>query len=350
MIVTLERIAKLVQGELVGKADIQVSGIANIEDAKEEHITIVTNKKAMGYILEKKHKPGAVIISKNVKKEDIDIPIIIVKDVRIALYKLLRFFYAKYEDKRFDKQVIHPNAIIADDVQLGKNIIIHPYVIINHGTVIEDEVIIYPFVYIGNNVHIKKRSIIYPNVCIYDHTIIGKEVIIHAGCVIGADGFGYVKIGEIHNKILQIGHVIIHDNVEIGANTTIDRATLGATVIGAGTKIDNLVQIGHNVKIGKNCIIVSQSAIGGSAVIEDGVIIAGKGAVSDHVTIGHHAVVGAKAGVMKDVAPKTVVSGFPARPYKKELRQKVYVEKLPEMFEKIQNITQEIKTIKQKLQ
>lgn len=326
MTTTLSEIAKLLEGELLGSPDIRITGVSALDEARggDGQIVVVANPKRLTMPI----KASAVIIPEDV--HEFPIPAIRVKNPRLALSLLLTLFHPQEKPA----PTIHPTSIIAENAQIGKGVTIYPHVVVDTGVMIGDGVILYPFVFVGKNTQIGEETIIHSNVTIYNGGIIGKKVIIHSGCVIGADGFGYEKVNEIHHKIPQVGIVIIEDEVEIGANTTIDRATLGSTIIGAGTKIDNLVQIGHNVKIGKNCVLVAQVAIGGSAIIEDGVIIAGKGAVSDHVTIGHHSVIGAKSGVMKNIPPKSMVSGFPARPYRDELKQKAYIERLPELFKK----------------
>jgi UDP-3-O-[3-hydroxymyristoyl] glucosamine N-acyltransferase len=341
MIAILSKIAKLVEGELLGDADIEISGILSLDEAAtslssgKRQIVVVINPKHLSQTIH----ASAVIIPEEVKESALPahpidngrIPAIRVKNPKLALALLINLFYPQEKPT----PSIHPSSIIAADAQLGKDVTIYPHVVVDKEAIIGDNVILYPFVYVGKAVQIEDETIIYSNVTLYENTIIGRKVTIHAGCVIGADGFGYVKVDEEHHKIPQVGNVIVGDGVEIGANTTIDRATLGSTTIGDGTKIDNLVQIGHNAKIGKNCILVAQVAIGGSAIIEDGVIIAGKGAVSDHVTVGHHSIIGAKSGVMKDIPSKSMVSGFPARPYRDELKQKACIEKLPGLLKEI---------------
>ncbi len=340
---SLSEIARLVDGELLCDTDssIEISGVSGINEARAPLSTSSSGKGQIVVVINPKHlnqtiQASAIIIPEGVKESALPLlpggegtmPAIRVKNPRLALSLLLNLFYPQEKPTLS----IHPSSIIAADVQLGRDVTIYPHVVIDKGAIIGSNVILYPFVYVGKAAQIGDEAIIHSNVTLYENTILGKNVIIHSGCVIGADGFGYVKVDEIHHKIPQVGNVIIGDKVEIGANTTIDRATIGSTIIGSGTKIDNLVQIGHNVKVGENCILVAQSAIGGSAIIEDGVIVAGKGAVSDHVIVGHHSIIGAKSGVMKDIPPKSMVSGFPARPYRDELKQKACIEKLPGLF------------------
>jgi UDP-3-O-[3-hydroxymyristoyl] glucosamine N-acyltransferase len=194
---------------------------------------------------------------------------------------------------------------------------------------------IFPLVYIGPHVTIGDDSIIYPHAALMKGTEIGKRVIIHCGAVIGDDGFGYAKDGNLQVKIPQVGKVVLADDVEIGANTTIDRATVDVTSVGRGTKIDNLVQIGHNCRFGEDCIMVSQAGMAGSVTIGDRVIIAAQAGIKDHTEIGHDATIAGRAGVTKSVASGRIVSGYPARDHREELKIEAFIRKLPEFHERL---------------
>ena len=196
--------------------------------------------------------------------------------------------------------------------------------------------------YIGRRSIIGEDCLIYPNVTIREETRIGNHVIIHSGAVIGSDGFGFVKDGEVYRKIPQVGNVVIEDDVEIGANVTIDRATTGTTCVGRGTKIDNLVQIGHNVVVKDNCIIVAQVGIGGSTEIGAGATIAGQAGVIGHVKIGEGAVIAAQAGVVGDVAPGAMVSGYPARNHKQAKKIYASLPKLPDLLKRVAELAERI--------
>jgi len=340
----LEKIAKLVNGKIIdGDKNILVSQIASIKEAKKGDITFIFDKKELKKISENQITASCVILPENIKT--ISIPKIIVENPKLAFAKLLEFFIPSTTPP----QGIHSTAIISKHAKIGKEVSIGAYVVIEDGVEIEDKVIIYPLTYIGNKVVIGEKSILYPNVTVNKNVRIGKSVIIHSNTVIGSDGFGYVKNGKIHHKIPQKGEVIIGDDVEIGACVTIDRATIGATIIDRGTKIDNLVQIGHNVKIGKNCIIVAQVGIGGSATIEDNVTLAGQVGISDHVIIRQNTIVAARSGVIKDIGPNLIVSGFPAHSHQDELKIKALTQKLPELIKRIKELEKKVEELKNKL-
>ena len=246
----------------------------------------------------------------------------------------------KFYKEELPEPKVSSKAFISKNASLGKEVFVGDFAFIGEGTVIEDNVYIFPNVYIGNNCRIGRGTVIFPNVTVYDNTTIGRFVRIHSGAVIGSDGFGYAfsKSEKKIYKIPQVGKVVIEDFVEIGANSTIDRGTLGETVIGEGTKIDNLVQIGHNVKIGKYCFIVSQVGISGSTRIGDFVTLAGKVGVAGHIEIGNNVTVAAKAGVTKSIKKADIYAGFPAKPYNEWKKIQAITDMLPEIYKKIKEI------------
>jgi UDP-3-O-[3-hydroxymyristoyl] glucosamine N-acyltransferase len=237
---------------------------------------------------------------------------------------------------------IHPSAILADNVKLGKNIAVGAHTIIEDGVEIGDNTIIYGGCYIGFDTKIGKDCLVYANVAIRERVTIGNRVIINNGTVIGSDGFGYVKIDEVHQRIPQVGTVLIEDDVDIGANVAIDRARFDKTIIGKGTKIDNLVHIAHNVIIGENSIIVAQTGISGSSTIGKNVILAGQSGVVGHISIGDNVTVGAQSGVTKSVPPNTTVSGYPAKPHDTAKRVNACIQKLPQLFKSFSELKKKI--------
>ena len=325
---TVTEIAKILDGEVVGEGSIVIRGVSGIKEAKEGEISFVANPKY--FFLLKETGASAVITSKDVKEAPK--PIIRTEDPSLAFAKAISLFVPD-ETKR--PEGIHPTALIGKNVKLGKNVAIQAYCVIEDTAEIGDGSLLYAGVFVGRYSKIGNNCIIYPHVSIREKVTIGNQVIIHNGTVIGSDGFGFAKLRDIHQKIPQIGTVIIEDNVEIGANVTIDRARFDKTVIGRGTKVDNLVQIAHNVVIGENSIVVAQTGISGSTLVGKNVTLAGQSGLVGHITIGDNAIVGAQAGVTKSVPADTCVSGYPARPHQMAKRLNAYAQKLPDLFKRI---------------
>ncbi|WP_299238643.1 UDP-3-O-(3-hydroxymyristoyl)glucosamine N-acyltransferase [Sulfurihydrogenibium sp.] len=323
----ISEIARLLNGKLENfTQDKEIKNLKSVETATEDDITFLKNKKDLDKI-----KAGAVIVGSFIS--ELNIPQIVVDKPDIAFYKLIEIFYPDEKKEGFISNL----AIIGKNVEIGKNSQIHEYVVIKDNVKIGKNCIIHPFCYIGENVQIGDNCILYPNVVIYKDTTIGNNVIIHANSVIAADGFGYYQEDGKHKKIKHIGKVIIEDDVEIGANTTIDRAMLDETVIKKGTKIDNLVMIGHNCKVGQNTILVSQVGIAGSSKIGNNVILAGQVGVADHITIGDNVIVTAKSGVGSDLPPNGIYgSSISAIEWKKWKRVITILPKLPEILKKLE--------------
>ena len=327
---TLKQIANLLNGKIVGDETVKVKNISPIDKAKSGDITFLTNKKYVKYL--KTTKASAVIVEERIP--DLNISQIVVDNPYLCFAKLLTLF----TKKEIKHTGVSEKAIVSKSAKLSENITIMPGVFIDDNVEIGENTVIYPNVFIGKNCKIGKNCIIYANVSIYHDTIIGNNVIIHSGTVIGSDGFGFAKDGEKYYKIPQVGKVIIEDDVEIGANCTIDRGALEFTKIGRGTKIDNLVQVGHNVTIGKECILVSHTAIGGSAVIEDYVMLAGQVGVAPHARIKKGAKVAAKSGVTGEIPEGAEVAGIPAIKASIWRRAVVIFEKLPELYREIKKV------------
>jgi len=338
---TLAEIARLIEGKVVGDENLVITGLSGIQEAQEGEMTFVTDPK---YILPaQKTKASALIISR-----DMEIPgksVILADNPSFAFTKVIA---AVSDDEAHHFKGIHQTAIVAEDAILGENIAIGPYGVVESRAKIGNNTEIHSGTYVGREAVIGEGCLIYPNITIRERTKIGNRVIIHSGTVIGSDGFGFTRVKGLHEKIPQIGIVVIEDDVEIGANVTIDRARFNKTVVGAGTKIDNLVQIGHNVIIGKNCIIVSQVGISGSVVIEDGAVLAGQVGVAGHLTIGKGAVVAAQTAVMKSVPPGTKVIGSPARHYDEELKISALVRRLPKYVKEIKELKKKVEDLESK--
>jgi len=332
---TVGEIAKVLGGEVVGEPSVIIKGVSGIKEARHGEIAFVANPKYLSLIDES--AASAIITSKDVKSASK--PIIRTENPSLAFAKTISLFMPD-EAKR--PEGIHPSAVIGKNVKLGENAAIQAYCVIEEGAEVGEGSILYAGVYLGQKAKIGKDCIIYPYVSIREKITIGDRVIIHNGTVIGSDGFGFAKLRGIHHKIPQIGTVIIEDDVEIGANVTIDRARFDKTLIGRGTKIDNLVQIAHNVIIGENSIIVAQAGISGTTVVGKNVTVAGQAGLVGHISVGDNAIVAAQAGVTKSVAPNTCVSGYPAKPHKIAKRINAYVQKLPNLFKQVAELEKKI--------
>ncbi len=325
--VELNELARLVNGKVVGDGSTIISGVAGIKDAKEGDITFLAQLKYAPDV--KNSKASAIVLGKPL--EESSLPTIIVENPMFAFSKLISHFYVK----PYSPKGVSPKAVIGNDTDLGKDLSIYPSVTVGDNAKIGDRVTLYPGVFVGEGSEIGDDSVIYPNVSIMEKVFIGKRVIIHSGTVIGSDGYGYVPVAGKHHKIPQVGSVVIEEDVEIGSNVSIDRATLGQTIIKRGTKIDNLVQIAHNVTVGEDCLIVGQVGISGSTELGNNVILAGQVGVADHVKIGDNTLVGAGTGVWKDVEANQRIFGNPFMTYGKFLRTQALIMRLPEIKEQI---------------
>lgn len=307
----LKELAKLVSGEIVGNGELDIKAVSPIEEAKSGDLVFVLDNKFLASAL--KSKAAALVSYSKTKPRGKSA--ILVADPRRALAKILPFFAPQ---RRIAKG-IHKSAVIPKSCKIGKKVSIGPFVVLGENVSIGNGTIIYPHTYIGEGSKIGDNCIIHSNVSIYDRATIGSRVILHSGSRIGVDGFGFVPQAGQHLKIPQIGTVIIEDDVEIYANVTIARGTLGATIIEAGTKIDCLSHIAHNCKIGKNCALVSLVGLSGSVTLKDHVYVGGQAGFSGHNTVGENSIVMARAGVTKDFPPNSVVSGFPAQDHRREM-------------------------------
>lgn len=339
---TLKEIAKLIDGELIGPGDIAITGVAGIKEAASGEITFLANPKYLPLI--DKTKASAIITSREIKPADK--PIIRTENPSLAFTRVISVF-APSEIKH--PKGVHSTAIVGSNVVLGKNVALGAYAVVEDGVTLGDNAIIYAGCFIGNDTKIGSDCLIYPNVSIRERVTIGSRVIIHSGAVIGSDGFGFVTVEGRHHKIPQIGTVQIGDDVEIGANVAIDRARFDKTVIGNGTKIDNLVHIAHNVVVGENSLIIAQAGISGSTVIGNGVTIAGQAGLVGHITIGDGAILAAQAGVTKSVPPNTTVSGYPAREHESAKRVNACVQNLPRLYNTINGLKKKIEELQAKL-
>ncbi len=335
---TLKEIADFINGELVGGGNTVITGVCGIKEACAGDITFLANVKYLPFI-DKTHA-SAIITSREIKTASK--PIIRVDNPSLAFVKAVSLF-SPAEVKH--PAGIHPTAILGKKVSLGSNVAVGAYTVLEDNVSVGENTVIYGQCYIGYSSRIGRDTLIYPQVSIRESVIIGSRVVIHNGTVIGSDGFGYIPVDGRHQKIPQIGSVEIADDVEIGANVTIDRARFDKTVIGKGTKIDNLVHIAHNVIVGENSLIIAQAGVSGSTVIGNGVTLAGQAGLVGHITIGDNAIVAAQAGVTKSVPANTLVSGYPAKPHETAKRVNACVQNLPRLYELVKQLEKKIKEL-----
>lgn len=322
-------LASLIHGEVIGDESIEITGVSGIREAKDGDVTYLSARK---YLKDLSGSRASCVIVRE-QLADIPIPQITVQNPQLAFAKLLEHFYVK----RHEPSGISADAYVSGTARLAEGVSVYPFCYLSPGVSLGKGTVVYPHVFIGEDTTIGEDCILFPHVTVREKVRIGDRVIVHSGAVIGADGFGYVFDRGVHHKIPQVGGVIVADDVEIGANVTIDRATTGDTLIGSGTKIDNLVQIAHNVKIGKNSLIISQVGIAGSSEIGDYVTLAGQVGVADHVTIESETMIAAQSGVMGYVE-KGIYSGSPAISHRDWLKAQAVFARLPELQKRVKEL------------
>lgn len=338
--VSLKNLAEMIEGRLIGDSDVQIRGVAGVKEAGPGEITFLANAKYASLL--KETRASAVILS--APRSDVSCAQVIVEDPYYAFSRVVSMLV-----EPGSREIgVSPLSAIGKDVRLGRDLSILPFVAIGDRAVIGDRVVLYPGVYIGPETQIGDDTVVHANASIREKVSIGRGVIVHSGAVIGSDGFGFATHKGRHHKIPQIGTVVIEDDVEIGANVTVDRAAMGQTVVRRGTKIDNLVQIAHNVTIGEDCLIVSQVGISGSATIGHHVTLAGQTGVAGHLTIGENVMAGGRTGVTKDIGPNQVVSGYPALPHRQWLEAQAMFPHLPELRKRIKDLEMKLERLERK--
>jgi UDP-3-O-[3-hydroxymyristoyl] glucosamine N-acyltransferase len=324
-------LAELVGGTVVGDGQTLIRGVAGIREAEPGEITFLANPKYEEFL--GVTRASAVITGRNLTAPK---PVIHIDNPYYAYLQVLNLFAADVA-VRYPRGV-HESAVVDPGALLGGNVAIGPLCHVGKGARVGDNSTLVGGVFVGEAVEIGSDCLVYPHVTIREGSVIGNRVILQPGVVIGADGFGYAKNGSTHHKVPQIGRVVIEDDVEIGANTCIDRATTGETRVKSGTKIDNLVQIAHNVVMGENCVVAAQAGISGSTEVGSNVVMGGQAGVGGHIVIGERAMVGAQAGVTKDVAKNTAVSGYPAREHMVAKRLYAHTALLPDLFKRVKEL------------
>lgn len=337
---TVQQIADMLGGSVEGNPARKVSGLAKIEEAGEKELAFLSNLKYEPYLYTT--QAAAVIVARNLElKQNVDASLIRVEDPYSSFSKLLE----EYQKAQIAfKTGVEEPAFMAATATIGANFYRGAFSYIGQNCKIGDNAKIYPHVFIGDNVKIGNNAIIFAGAKIYADSVIGNNCTIHAGAVIGSDGFGFAPQKDgTYKPIPQIGNVILEDNVSIGANATIDCATMGSTIIGEGTKIDNLVQIAHNVEVGKHTVVAAQSGISGSSKIGNYCTIAGQVGIVGHITIANKTIIGAQSGVSKSVREEgTIIQGSPAFDYKQNLRALTVFRKLPDLQKEIDELKEKL--------
>jgi len=331
---TIAEIAKHVRGEILGDPTARITGFAPAESAKRGDLTFAETD---AYFAAAEASAATAILIAGDRRSDTK-TLIRVKNARVAFAKVLPLFFAEpvLEGQRHPTAVIPKTAFVDDTAYIG------PHCVLGEHCRVEARAVLLGGNHLGDKCVVGEDSKLFPNVVLYARTQVGKRVRLHAGCVIGSDGFGYVFDAGAHQKVLQVGYVVIGDDVELGANTTVDRGAIGPTVIGNGTKIDNLVQIAHNVQLGEHCIIVSQAGVAGSSKLGNYVVLGGQVGIAGHLKLGNQVTVAGQSGVMHDIPDGEKWLGSPAQPDRTTKRQWIALHQLPELLRRVKELEKQL--------
>jgi UDP-3-O-[3-hydroxymyristoyl] glucosamine N-acyltransferase len=338
---TVAQIAERVRGEVFGDGSTLLTGFAQADAANDGNLTFADNE--THFAAAEQGAAGAILVSgffTSSKK-----PLIRVANARVAVARLLPVFFPSVQQP----PGVHPSAVIDPSAKIDPSAYIGPHCAVGPDVEIGARSALMGGNHLGQGTRIGEDVCLFPNAVIYARTVIGDRVTIHSGTVIGSDGYGYVLDEGRHRKVLQVGNVVIHDDVEVGANCSIDRAALGSTVIGAGTKIDNLVQVAHNVVMGRHCLIMGQAGVAGSTQLGDYTVIASQSGIAGHLKLGRQSTVGAKSGVMRDIPDGGTVLGYPAAPEKEAKRQWVGLQLLPRLVRRVSALEQMLARLVERL-
>ncbi len=335
---TVNELARRVNGKVVGDGSVIIEETRGLDQAGAKSISFAVGEHCE-YIPQA--KAGAVIVEEAV--DNVSIPQIVVENAKVAFSQILEIYHPPV----VWPVGIHPTAIIGENVTFGENVSVGPYCVIYDNAVIGNNVVLQPYVYVGHNARIGDESVLYSGTAVHENCVIGKRVILRAKAVIGGEGFGFATNNGVHTHIPQVGNVVIEDDVEVGSCACIDNATMGSTLVRRGTKIDNLVHLGHNVEIGEDCFVIAQVGIAGSTKCGNHVIFAGQSGVAGHITITDNVVFAGKTGVVGNVTKPGMYAGYPMRPHKDWLKISAYENRLPEMAKTIKALEKEIAKLKE---
>lgn len=337
---SVAELARHVGGEAVGDLTRRLRAVASLDTATEHDLSLVANRKYLPYV--GATRAGAVLVSRElVDALPPGITQIRVADAHVALRQVLMLLHPPPPHV----PGIHPTAIFGADAEVGADVAIGPYAVIGRGVRLGARVQIGAHVVIGDGCEVGADTVLHPHVTLYPGVQVGERCILHSGVRLGGDGFGYAFVEGEHRKVPQVGGCRIGDDVEIGANTTIDRGSIGDTVVGRGTKIDNLVHLGHNVRVGEHVIVVAQVGVSGSSSVGDYAVLGGQVGVAGHLSIGERARLGAQAGVTTDVPAGETYSGYPARPHAEALRAQAALFRLPALLRRIRELEQRLAAV-----
>lgn len=342
MTVRLGDIGQAVDGQVIGQADTVLSGVSSLEEAKPGHLAFVEGDRLIPTALTS--QAAAFVVGRPIA--ELPRPQLVVANPKYAFARIVqRFFTTPYRPRGVAEQITRGH-----DVVIGPDASIWPFVTLGDRARIGARVTLYPGVFVGEDSVIGDDAVLYPNVTVREGCRLGARVIIHSGSVVGSDGFGYAQHQGRHHKIPQLGTVTIEDDVELGANVTVDRATFGRTVIRRGTKVDNLVQIAHNVSIGEDSIVVAQVGIAGSTSIGHHVMIGGQAGLTDHIQVGDGVMIAARSGVNRSLTSGQIVSGAPVMPHETAIKVQAVIPRLPELRQQVRGLEQRVRSLESKRQ
>ena len=337
MFLTATQVAEQLKGEVIGDGSVQLTGFAPADCARAGNLTFA--EKDSFFAAAEQSQAAAILVAGDFTSSTK--VLIRVSNARVAMAMALPLFFPRNESL----QGIHPSAVIAASAQIDPTAHIGPHCAVGENVHIGARSVLMGGNHIGHDCKLGDDVCLFPNVVIYADSQIGNRIIIHAGTVIGSDGYSYVMDGGRHRKVMQVGNVIIHDDVEIGANSAIDRGALGSTIIGQGTKLDNLVHVAHNVVLGRHCIVTGQVGFAGSTRLGDYCMVAAQSGIADHLKIGNQVVIGAKSGVMRDIPNGGRVLGNPAMPDKQAKRQMIAIQHLPDMILRLRELERKVEQL-----
>jgi len=342
---SLRELAELTGATIHGDPETRVHGVAGLRNAREGEIALLANPKYARHLA--RSAASALVVGPDFDPASTQLPLLIAEEPEAAFEKIAARFAP---EPRPYPPGIHPSAVVAGDAQVAPDASVGAFCVVEAGAMIGAGSVLRPFVFVGQGARVGENCLLHPGVAVLDHCILGDGVTLHSGVVVGADGFGYAQTPEgTHQKIPQVGHVEIEDEVEIGANATVDRARYGRTIVGKGTKIDNLVMVAHNVVVGENCILVAQSGVAGSTVLGRNVTLAAQAGLVGHIQVGDRVIVGAQAGVTRDVEPGKILLGSPAQEIQKERRCLVAHQHLPDLVRQVRQLAREVDRLKEKV-